>query len=52
MEELLDEGVDVNRQHGTLLPLHCACMVDDTHCVQLLLDRGAQVSAAATFFLY
>ncbi|PKK17871.1 ankyrin repeat and SOCS box containing 8 [Columba livia] len=31
--------------HGTLKPLHCACMVADTDCVELLLQKGAEVNA-------
>ncbi len=46
IEALLDEGADVNRQHGTLLPLHTACMVSDSYCLQLLVERGAQVCIA------
>lgn len=37
------EGADVNRMHGTLKPLHCACMVADADCVELLLEKGAEV---------
>lgn len=37
------QGADVNRMHGTLKPLHCACMVADTDCVELLLEKGAEV---------
>lgn len=29
--------------HGTLKPLHCACMVADADCIELLLEKGAQV---------
>ena len=43
VETLLEQGVDVNRQHGTLLPLHVACMVGDSYSLRLLLDRGARV---------
>ncbi|XP_009863407.1 PREDICTED: ankyrin repeat and SOCS box protein 8 [Apaloderma vittatum] len=28
--------------HGTLKPLHCACMVADADCVELLLQKGAE----------
>ena len=45
IEALLDAGADVNRLHGTLLPLHCACMVGDSDCAELLIQRGAQVTA-------
>lgn len=38
------QGADVNRMHGTLKPLHCACMVADADCVELLLEKGAEVS--------
>lgn len=40
---LLSQGADVNRMHGTLKPLHCACMVADADCVELLLEKGAEV---------
>ena len=30
--------------HGTLKPLHCACMVADADCVELLLEKGAEVT--------
>ncbi|XP_032870803.1 ankyrin repeat and SOCS box protein 8 [Amblyraja radiata] len=43
VEELVRRGADVNGSHGTLKPLHCACMMSNTHCVQLLLLNGAQV---------
>ena len=33
----------MNRIHGTVLPLHCACMMADSETVELLLDRGAEV---------
>lgn len=33
----------MNRMHGTLKPLHCACMVADVDCVELLLEKGAEV---------
>ena len=39
-------GADVNRLHGTLLPLHCACMVSDSYILRLLLQKGARVSQA------
>lgn len=44
IEDLIEQGADVNRLHGTLLPLHCACMVSDSDTVRLLIDRGARVS--------
>ncbi|XP_076452460.1 ankyrin repeat and SOCS box protein 8-like [Babylonia areolata] len=44
IEQLIDAGADVNRLHGTLLPLHCACMVSDVYCLQLLIEKGAQVN--------
>jgi len=44
VEQLLDEGAEVNRLHGTLLPLHCACMVGDCDSLSLLVQRGADVS--------
>lgn len=37
------QGADVNCMHGTLKPLHCACMVADADCVELLLQKGAEV---------
>ena len=43
IEQLLESGADVNRLHGTLLPLQCACMVSDAYCLQLLLEKGALV---------
>ncbi|KAL8565468.1 hypothetical protein ACOMHN_049445 [Nucella lapillus] len=45
IEQLIAAGADVNRQHGTLLPLQCACMVSDVYCVQLLIEKGAGVNA-------
>ena len=42
--DLINKGADVNQAHGTLLPLHCACMVSDNEMVQLLLRKGAKVS--------
>lgn len=44
IEELIDLGADVNRQHGTILPLHCACMVSDEESLLTLIKRGARVS--------
>ena len=44
IEQLLEDGADINRLHGTLLPLHCACMVADSYCLQLLLQKGAEVT--------
>ena len=44
VEQLLEDGADINRLHGTLLPLHCACMVADSYCLQLLLRKGAEVN--------
>ncbi|XP_063411852.1 ankyrin repeat and SOCS box protein 8-like [Mytilus trossulus] len=46
IEDLIDAGADVNRLHGTLLPLHCACMVSDNETLKLLLDKGARVNDA------
>uniref|UniRef100_A0A8C2EIE9 Ankyrin repeat and SOCS box containing 8 n=1 Tax=Cyprinus carpio TaxID=7962 RepID=A0A8C2EIE9_CYPCA len=43
VEDLIRRGADVNRMHGTLKPLHCACMVADADCVELLLEKGAEV---------
>lgn len=45
IEQLIESGADVNRLHGTLLPLQCACMVSDPYCLQYLLERGALVNA-------
>ncbi|NXT05864.1 ASB8 protein, partial [Prunella fulvescens] len=39
------QGADVNCLHGTLKPLHCACMVADADYVELLLQKGAEVNA-------
>ncbi|NXH15264.1 ASB8 protein, partial [Bucco capensis] len=39
------QGADVNCLHGTLKPLHCACMVADADCVELLLHNGAEVNS-------
>lgn len=39
----------MNRMHGTLKPLHCACMVADADCVELLLEKGAEVSSISKF---
>ena len=44
VEGLLEEGVDVNKEHGTLLPLHSACNVGDVEIVKLLLEHDANVS--------
>ena len=44
VESLLDAGAEINRCHGMLLPLQTACMVGDEECVQLLVERGAEVS--------
>ncbi|NXP44662.1 ASB8 protein, partial [Heliornis fulica] len=43
VEDLIGRGADVNCMHGTLKPLHCACMVADADCVELLLQKGAEV---------
>ena len=48
IEQLLESGADVNRLHGTLLPLQCACMVSDAYCLQLLLEKGAMVCQFGT----
>ncbi|XP_063955317.1 ankyrin repeat and SOCS box protein 8-like [Lytechinus pictus] len=45
VESVLAEGADVNQLHGTLLPLHCACMTGEDDYVKLLLDHGAEVNA-------
>uniref|UniRef100_A0A8C2H1S3 Ankyrin repeat and SOCS box containing 8 n=2 Tax=Cyprinus carpio TaxID=7962 RepID=A0A8C2H1S3_CYPCA len=44
VEDLIRRGADVNRMHGTLKPLHCACMVADADCVELLLEKGAELN--------
>ncbi|KAH3747829.1 hypothetical protein DPMN_182261 [Dreissena polymorpha] len=44
VENLIENGADVNRQHGTLLPLHCASMVSDSYVLRLLLKKGARVN--------
>ncbi|XP_052812290.1 ankyrin repeat and SOCS box protein 8-like [Mya arenaria] len=44
VEQLIERGADVNRQHGTLLPLHCACMVSDSYILRLLISKGARVN--------
>lgn len=46
IEQLIEAGADVNRLHGTLLPLHCACMVSDVYCLQLLVQKGARINDA------
>ncbi|KAL1765904.1 ankyrin repeat and SOCS box protein 8 [Sigmodon hispidus] len=45
VEDLIRGGADVNCTHFTLKPLHCACMVSDADCVELLLEKGAEVNA-------
>ncbi|KAM4632141.1 ankyrin repeat and SOCS box protein 8 isoform 1-T3 [Discoglossus pictus] len=45
VESLIRRGADVNCAHDTLMPLHCACMVSDTDCVELLLENGAHVDS-------
>lgn len=44
IEHLIKSGADVNQPHGTLLPLHCACMVSDTYCLKTLLENGARIN--------
>lgn len=44
IEQLIERGADVNRLHGTLLPLHCACMVSDSLVLKLLIRKGAKVN--------
>ena len=46
---LLEQGADVNKLHGTLLPLHCACMTGDAVVVDMLLQHGAQVPKFGDF---
>uniref|UniRef100_A0A7M4EJ41 Ankyrin repeat and SOCS box protein 8 n=1 Tax=Crocodylus porosus TaxID=8502 RepID=A0A7M4EJ41_CROPO len=48
VEDLIGRGADVNCMHGTLKPLHCACMVADADCVELLLQKGAEVNTLET----
>ncbi|TRZ00038.1 hypothetical protein DNTS_033583 [Danionella cerebrum] len=49
VEDLIRRGADVNRMHGTLKPLHCACMVADADCVELLLEKGAECRCTVGF---
>ncbi|MGH0181623.1 UNVERIFIED_CONTAM: hypothetical protein FKN15_007196 [Acipenser sinensis] len=42
VEDLIRRGADINSMHRTLKPLHCACMVADADCVELLLEKGAE----------
>ncbi|XP_035827012.1 ankyrin repeat and SOCS box protein 8 [Aplysia californica] len=42
--QLIEAGAEVNRLHGTLLPLHCACMVADSDVTELLINKGARVN--------
>ncbi|XP_072423887.1 ankyrin repeat and SOCS box protein 8-like, partial [Chiloscyllium punctatum] len=42
VEDLINQGADINCTHGTLKPLHCACMMADPDCVELLLEKGAE----------
>lgn len=44
VEQLIAEGVDLNKPSGNLLPLQCACVVGDAACVEILLKNGADVS--------
>ncbi|XP_061186619.1 ankyrin repeat and SOCS box protein 8-like [Saccostrea echinata] len=44
IEELIDLGADVNRLHGTVLPLHCACMVSDVDSLLILIRNGANIN--------
>jgi len=48
---LLEQGADVNKLHGTLLPLHCACRTGDAEVVDMLLQHGAQVSEFKIHFV-
>jgi len=52
VSRLLEQGADVNKLHGTLLPLHCACMTGDAVIVDMLLQHGAQVSHLLLLFVY
>ncbi|XP_053550083.1 ankyrin repeat and SOCS box protein 8 [Bombina bombina] len=49
VESLIRRGADVNCAHDTLMPLHCACMVCDLDCVELLLEYGAHVNSQDGF---
>ncbi|XP_013070616.2 ankyrin repeat and SOCS box protein 8-like [Biomphalaria glabrata] len=44
IEVIIESGADVNRRHGTLLPLHCACMSVESDAVKLLLCKGARIN--------
>ncbi|KAH9498594.1 hypothetical protein Btru_007700 [Bulinus truncatus] len=44
IEVIIESGADVNRRHGTLLPLHCACMSFESEVVRLLLLKGARIN--------
>lgn len=44
IDDLIDMGADVNRMHGTILPLHCTCMVSDEESLLTLIKRGARVN--------
>uniref|UniRef100_T1IPH1 SOCS box domain-containing protein n=1 Tax=Strigamia maritima TaxID=126957 RepID=T1IPH1_STRMM len=45
LEDLINQGAAVNQLHGTLLPLHCACMANDVRALKILLDRGAHINS-------
>lgn len=44
VEQLIADGVDLNKPSGNLLPLQCACVIGDASCVETLLKNGADVS--------
>ncbi|XP_062581283.1 ankyrin repeat and SOCS box protein 8-like [Saccostrea cucullata] len=44
IEELINLGADVNHLHGTVLPLHCACMVSDVESLLILIRNGANIN--------
>uniref|UniRef100_A0A2K5F1V8 Ankyrin repeat and SOCS box containing 8 n=1 Tax=Aotus nancymaae TaxID=37293 RepID=A0A2K5F1V8_AOTNA len=52
VEDLIRGGADVNCTHGTLKPLHCACMVSDADCVELLLEKGAEFFSVLLLHLH
>lgn len=51
IDDLIDMGADVNRMHGTILPLHCTCMVSDEENLLTLIKRGARVSCKKCLFI-
>ena len=54
VRRLLDKGVDPNHSYYRRLnngrtPLHMACIFSNHECVQLLVERGADVEAVDSF---